>query len=109
MDVKLKSGWQEITLPRYHDIKGIYEPMLLNDLEKEIKVLAIALRIDDKELNKMSIPELKTLFKSDSRLVEELKGSFQLRKVSTCERRCNLFTRTWFYQKSKRSGCIPFE
>ncbi|MGN6439076.1 MAG: hypothetical protein ACTHMM_21210 [Agriterribacter sp.] len=72
MVVYVKDSWAQVTLDEFQQILEVQQDKVLNDFQKELKIIQILSTINEDELNSLPITELKPLIKATDFLGSEI-------------------------------------
>jgi hypothetical protein len=77
MELKIKTGWSEVTLEDFLMIKSILLDDNLDQFEKEVRILCLLSGVEEDYFNDYTLQEIKTVFASIAWINEEPKGDIQ--------------------------------
>lgn len=77
MRINLKTSWEQVTIEDYMKIYSIIGDENINEVEKEIMILAVLAGVNEHQLNKFPLSEIKRLFSMIGFIHELPKGDIQ--------------------------------
>lgn len=77
MRINLKTSWDQVTIEDYMKIYSIIGDENINEVEKEIMILAVLAGVNERDLNTFPLSEIKRLFSMIGFIHEQPKGDIQ--------------------------------